>query len=111
MAPLPHTHTVHQDADGKVRDAWGATAIRLTELALTPDFKHLVAVGMEWLSNPPPATEATQSRGVQAGEPSSTPPGGNTAPVRMIVFDFATKQTESCVVLFSSSLMPRGVFC
>jgi WD40 repeat protein len=83
------------DADGKVRDAWGATAIRLTELALTPNFKHLVAVGMEWLSSTPPVAEGTQSRGVQAGEPSSTPPGGNAAPARMIVFDFATKQTES----------------
>ena len=46
----------------------------------------------------PPITEATQSRGVQAGDPASVPPGGNAAPVRMIVFDFATKQTESCVV-------------
>ena len=86
--------------DGKVRDAWGTTAIRLTDLALTPDFKHLVAVGMEYTSNTPPATETTQSRGVQAGEPPSVSPGGNVALVRMIIFDFATKQTESCVVLY-----------
>ena len=60
---------------------------------------------MECLSNTPPVTEATQSRGVQAGDPSSTPSGGNAAPVRIIVFDFATKQTESCVILLSLSLM------
>lgn len=77
-----------------MRDAWGATAIRLTDLALTPDFRHLVAVGMECLPNAPSATETSQSRGVQAGDPPSAP-GGNTAPVKMIVFDFATKQTES----------------
>ena len=52
---------------------------------------------MECLPNTPPVTEVTQSRGVQAGDPSSTPSGGNAAPVRIIVFDFATKQTESCV--------------
>ena len=54
---------------------------------------------MEWLSNTLPVAEGTQSRGVQAGEPAPTPPGGNAAPVRMIVFDFSTKQTESWVVL------------
>jgi hypothetical protein len=95
LSPLP-TYSYRffgtfQNADGKIRDAWGATAILLTDLALTPDFKHLVAVGMECPSTPP-ITEATQSRGVQAGDPASVPPGG------MIVFDFATKQTESCVV-------------
>jgi hypothetical protein len=52
---------------------------------------------MECLPNAPPVTETTQSRGVQVGDPSSTP-AGNAAPVRIIVFDFETKQTESCVV-------------
>ena len=68
---------------------------------------------MEWQPNTPPATEVTQSRGVQAGDPSSTPSAGNAAPVRIIVFDFATKQTESCVVFlyFLSSFMKhRGCF-
>jgi len=85
------------DADGNVRDAWGATAIRLTELALTPDSKHLVAVGMEPLSNIPLATEVIQLRGVQAEDSSSTPfsLSWNAVPVRIIVFNFATKQAES----------------
>jgi len=81
------------DADGKVRDVWGPTAIRITELALTPDFKHLVVLGMEL--NTTPTTEATLSRGVQAEDPSLAPSIGNEEPVRIIVFDFATKQTES----------------
>ena len=72
------------DADGSVRDAWGATAIRITELALTPDSKYLVAVGMEEESQPdiPPATEETHS-------------DENAERVGIIVFDFETKQTES----------------
>jgi len=79
------------DADGKVRHVWGPTAIRITELALTPDSKHLVALGMEFLSNTTPTTEATQS--------DKDSPLGNDAvhytQVRMIVFDFTTRQTKS----------------
>lgn len=59
---------------------------------------------MEWSSNASP--EATQSRGLQAGE-SSIPPIGN-APTRIIVFDFATKQTESCVVFFFAFFVVYG---
>ena len=35
-----------QDADGKQRDIWGRTPIRVTDLAISPDFSRLVAVGM-----------------------------------------------------------------
>jgi len=86
-----------------VLDAWSPTAIRLTDLAVTPDSKRLVAIGMEVPSGLFPGSETTQSRGVQAGDTPSVP-GGNNGPAavaktahRMIVFDFATKQTESCV--------------
>lgn len=91
------------DADGKVRDAWNPTAIRLTDLAVTPDFTRLVAIGMEVPSILSPASEPTQSRGAQTGDASSIS-GGNSGPVaqagakathRMIVFDLATKETES----------------
>jgi hypothetical protein len=51
--------TFHQDADGKIRDIWDPIAIRITELSLTPDFKYLVALGMEFLSITPPTTEPT----------------------------------------------------
>lgn len=113
-----------------MRDVWGPTAIRITELALTPDFKHLVALG--FISNTPATTEATQSSGSSDEEArvlGEDPPLGNDAAqvrritvfdfprfatrplgndavqVGMIVFDFATRQTESCVVFLSSSLM------
>ena len=66
---------------------------------MTPDFTRLVAIGMEVL--PTPAPEPTQSRGAQAGDTPSIS-GGNSGSVagaksthRMIVFDLATKETES----------------
>ena len=84
------------DADGKVRDAWGTSAIRLTELGLTPDSERLVALGIEWPSSSPPDTEETQSsRDVQAIDRDSS----LTPSVRIIVFDFATKQMESSTLL------------
>jgi len=81
------------DLDG-MRDAWDPTAIRITDLGLTPDSKHLVVVGMECLSNTAPSMDTIQSSGVQAT--LLAPPTVNAAPVtRLIVFDFATKQIES----------------
>jgi hypothetical protein len=67
---------------------------------VTPDFTRLVAIGMEVPSIIPPS-EPTQSRGAQAGD-APVISGGNGGPVagakathRMIVFDLATKETES----------------
>ncbi|PPQ68153.1 hypothetical protein CVT25_014079 [Psilocybe cyanescens] len=97
------------DADGKVRDAWGPTAIRLTDLAVTPDFTHLVAVGMEHTQNFPSASEPSQSRGAQTGDVPPGPGGnGGQGGVsrtmhRMMVFDLATKQTESLAVISVNS--------
>jgi hypothetical protein len=92
----------HQDADGKVRDVWGPTAIRITELALTPDFKHLVALGMEFRTT----KKAIKSSDVEAGElDKDSPLRNDAAPFKMIVFDFATRQTESCVVIRSWAFM------
>ena len=77
-----------------MRDAWDPTAIRITDLELTPEFKHLVVVGIECLSNTTPSMDTTQSSGVQATP--LAPPNDNAAPVtRLIVFDFPTKQIES----------------
>lgn len=46
----------YQDADGKQRDSWGRTPIRVTDLAITPDFTRLVAIGMYDAPAPPAAT-------------------------------------------------------
>ncbi|KAF9532157.1 WD40 repeat-like protein [Crepidotus variabilis] len=82
------------NADGKLRDSWGTTAIRLTDFSITPDFKRLIAVGMEDVPPYYPPSEPTRD--------GSLPPGGVSQPVtkaahRMLVFDLATKQTEFSV--------------
>jgi len=86
-----------RDVDGKVRDLWDPTAIQITELALTPDSKYLVVLGMELLSFTAPTTEATQLRSDVEDEESDnvSPLGSDAVPVRLIVFDFSTRQTES----------------
>jgi hypothetical protein len=81
-----------QNADGKIRDTWGSAPIRLTSFSLTPDFKRLVAVGME--HTPYYSPSESQSRD------GSVPPGGNAQPPtrpghKVVVFDLATKQPES----------------
>ncbi|CAA7271486.1 unnamed protein product [Cyclocybe aegerita] len=87
------------DSEGRVRDPWSLMAIRITGLTITPDSRHIVAIGMEYAAGYPPASDAPQSR-VQAGEASSNA-GGNAlvSPHRMIVVDLATKQTQSSIRL------------
>ena len=43
--PSPFTTFLLQGADGKQRDSWGITAVRIVDLAVTPDFTRLVVVG------------------------------------------------------------------
>ena len=67
-------------------------------MQITQDSQHALInhppnVRVEWLPNTPLSVEETQLSGVQAAP--LTPPDGNTAPSRVIVFDLATKQTES----------------
>ncbi|KAF9558038.1 WD40 repeat-like protein [Agrocybe pediades] len=91
------------DSDGKVRDAWGTTAIRLTDLAVTPDFARLVAIGMEHTSGFPAASEPS-NRGTQTGDTASAPAGNGATPFqrtahKMMVFDLATKEPELSIRL------------
>ncbi|TFK54698.1 WD40 repeat-like protein [Heliocybe sulcata] len=92
------------DADGKRRDTWGATSIRVTDLAVTPDFSRVVAVGMHYSAPSAPGSTTGPGR-----SESITPPTGgggarpNTASResenRMIIYDLATKQTEASIRL------------
>lgn len=80
-----------QDANGKQRDSWGRTPIRVTDLAITPDFTRLVAIGMYDAPAPPASTTPPEA---------GTPPVGGAVPMhgsrpsehRVIVYDLATKQ-------------------
>ena len=101
-----------QDMDGKQRDTWGTTSIRVTDLAVTPDFTRLVAVGMHQLPPAPSVTviDLNQQRG-QTGEAATPPTGGNQPQAkdtenRMIIYDLATKQIESYVIVILSGVVP-----
>lgn len=82
-----------------MRESWSPTGIRITDLAVTPDFTRLVAVGMEHSSSFPSVPESNQARGAQA-DTAATGGNGSSSGVssrvahRMMVFDLATKQTE-----------------
>ncbi|KAH9833011.1 WD40 repeat-like protein [Rhodofomes roseus] len=75
------------DADGKQRDSWGQSPIRVTDLTVTPDFTRLVAVGMYDVPASGPGVTATPENGNQSG-------AGRSAENRVIVYDLLTKQPQ-----------------
>lgn len=76
-----------QDADGKQRDTWSRTPIRVTDLAITPDFTRLVAVGMyDQLVAP---TEDGQAAAPVEVNPHS---GSST---RIIIYQLSNKQEQA----------------
>ncbi|TDL25023.1 WD40 repeat-like protein [Rickenella mellea] len=90
------------DVDGKQRDTWGTTVIRVTDLAVTPDFSRLVAVGIHHL----PSSANNSAVTLQDG---GTPPTGAATQAsterrrdvenRLIIYDLATKQQEVSIRL------------
>jgi hypothetical protein len=91
--------TTFQGSDGKQRDSWGITAIRITDLAVTPDFTRLVAVGesardlnpMSPTTRADPVATSTASRN---GNNNPSPAVPRTRENLMIVYDLTTKQPE-----------------
>jgi WD repeat-containing protein 26 len=92
--------TIVQGSDGKLRDSWGITAIRITDLAVTPDFTRLVAVGESARDlNPilPPTTRndsVVTSAASRNGNNNPSPGVPRTREYLMIVYDLTTKQPE-----------------
>ncbi|KAI9061512.1 WD40 repeat-like protein [Trametes sanguinea] len=90
------------DADGKHRDSWARTPIRVTDLQVTPDFTRLVAVGMYDMMPPPPdaAGAGAGAAGAGAGGAGAAGgAGGRVAETRIIIYDLATKQPELSIRL------------
>jgi WD repeat-containing protein 26 len=96
-----------QDAEGNFKDSWGETAIRVTDLAITPDLARVIAVGIHY--RPPLA--GSMSPDNRPADPSASQSGGGNGSVTsasrksencMIVYDLATKQTELFVFCFIS---------
>ncbi|KAI0724985.1 WD40 repeat-like protein [Fomitopsis betulina] len=82
---------IHWDADGKQRDSWGQSPIRVTDLTVTPDFTRLVAVGMyDAPANVPGPAAAASENGNQSG-------AGRSSENRVIVYDLVTKQPQSFI--------------
>jgi hypothetical protein len=90
-------HSAVQGSDGKQRDSWGITAIRITDLAVTPDFTRLVAIG-ESAKDPilptPRGDSVTASTTNRNGNNNNPPNGPRTPEHLMIVYDLTTKQPE-----------------
>ncbi|PFH54156.1 hypothetical protein AMATHDRAFT_135352 [Amanita thiersii Skay4041] len=91
------------DADGKLKESWGVTAIRVTDLAITPDFTRLVTIGMDHQAS----NESNTSRGT-TGEHQPYATGGNAPTTgntsrstnnRLIVYDLGSKQAITSVRL------------
>lgn len=95
-----HRHpTTFQDADGKLKESWGTTATRVTDLAITPDFTRLVTIGMHHQqpseSSPPARTPPGDHQvyaGGAAAAGSPMTPAIRNANNRLIVYDLASKQ-------------------
>ncbi|KAF8503401.1 WD40 repeat-like protein [Russula emetica] len=89
-------------SDGKQRDSWGITATRIIDLAVTPDFTRLVAIG-ESAKDPilptPRSDAAASSTANRNGNNNAAPNGPRTLEYLMIVYDLTTKQPELSVSL------------
>jgi hypothetical protein len=90
-------YTPLQGSDGKQRDSWGITATRIIDLAVTPDFTRLVAIG-ESARDPilptPRSDAAASSTTNRNGNNNAAPNGPRTLEYLMIVYDLTTKQPE-----------------
>ncbi|KAF8077731.1 WD40 repeat-like protein [Lyophyllum atratum] len=90
---------IQWDADGNLREKWGTTGIRITDLAVTPDFARLVTVGMHHL---PISAVGDGIAGRDATPGDAAAAGAAAAKAsenRMIIYDLATKQVESSIRL------------
>ncbi|KAG2041821.1 WD40-repeat-containing domain protein [Suillus americanus] len=86
------------DKEGELRESWNDIAIRVTDAAVTPDVRRLVAVGMGY--NPPTALARVN---VRDASPLIVSNGdGNAVALRspenrMIIYDLKTRQVELSV--------------
>ncbi|KAI0820195.1 WD40 repeat-like protein [Trametes gibbosa] len=90
------------DVDGKPRDTWQRTPIRVTDLMVSPNFTRLVAVGMYDVPSIPQPAASSAVDGAAAGPaagPGGAVSGGHPSETRIVIYDLATKQPESMIRL------------
>ncbi|KAG2061593.1 WD40 repeat-like protein [Suillus hirtellus] len=89
------------DMEGEPRESWNDIAIRVTDAAVTPDMRRLVAVGMGY--NPPPTLGTLARANVRDASPPIVSNGNGNAvgprpqENRMIIYDLKTGQVELSV--------------
>lgn len=89
------------DMEGELRESWNDIAIRVTDAAVTPDVRRLVAVGMGY--NPPPTLGTLGRANVRDASPPIVSNGNGNAvgprspENRMIIYDLKTGQVELSV--------------
>ncbi|KAG5643231.1 hypothetical protein DXG03_001315 [Asterophora parasitica] len=89
---------MHWDVDGNLRDRWAATDIRITDLAVTPDFMRVVTVGIHHI--PVNVAETGSGRDAQSGDAAAAGAAAARASEnRLVVYDLATRQIESSIRL------------
>ncbi|KDQ32947.1 hypothetical protein PLEOSDRAFT_164753 [Pleurotus ostreatus PC15] len=89
---------VQWDREGDQRESWGAGALRVTDLVATPNFTHLVVIGMDYVA-PYTVTGTPTHPGVSTYGSSEVPL--NAAPTTlkktdnwMVIYNLATKQAN-----------------
>ena len=96
-----------------MRDTWGRTPIRVTDLMVTPDFTRLVAVGMYDMPSIQPGSNPQESATpAGSGQAQSTTANANksTSETRIIIYDLHTKQPETYVsrIIHTDRYQARG---
>ncbi|KAF8268877.1 WD40-repeat-containing domain protein [Lactarius quietus] len=90
-------------ADGELCDSWDIMAIRITDLAISPDFTRLVAVGESARDpiSPTPrsdlVTASTTNRNDNDNDPTPNDPRPRIPDNSMIVYNLTTKQPRFSV--------------
>ncbi|KAL0577932.1 hypothetical protein V5O48_004039 [Marasmius crinis-equi] len=92
---------IQWDHAGANSSSWGTTAIRVTDLAITPDLTRVVTIGMNQIGH----YDSTSRRGNPGTQPNSQA-GGNPPATgvktenRMVIYDYSSREVESYVVFF-----------
>ncbi|KAF8844876.1 WD40 repeat-like protein [Paxillus ammoniavirescens] len=83
------------DMAGKLRDDWTGVPIRVTDMAVAPDMKRLVTIGVGYVATPTTADGVAEPTPPPANNENGTAVGGTRPPDnRMIVYDLKTKAVE-----------------
>lgn len=78
----------------------------MTDLQVSPDFTRLIAVGMYDAPSIPPGPGVAQDGGGIGGVAAGGASAGRVSETRIVIYDLATKQPESCV--FFAALASRS---